>query len=359
MASEILDTTNVTKPVNVVHQMNFLDRAKQLCPYFAGHQQASIMEHAGTFTAQWRRIENLTPSTTALSELTGNLSFPTRDSVVPTMTDVTATVLKYGQHFYPNEEMQLANFSNTTEELLRVLAHSAGRSLNMLQRNEMEDNSTQVRVGGQASDALIASAITLTTLATVVNTLDRNDAMPFTGLTDGSVDIGTQPVLESFYAITHPDVAYDIGNLNGFTSVEKYAGQVQVLPGEFGYLGQGLGVGIRFVRSSDSTIDSGAGAALATSGLRGNTNIDLYNTVIYGQSAFGAVGFGRTHIRSMYRAGDNLPAVMIINKPRGSAGAADPYDEIATLGYKSWHVAKILNSAWSRNIRSGATLLSG
>jgi hypothetical protein len=49
---------------------------------------------------------------------------------------------------------------------------------------------------------------------------------------------------------------------------------------------------------------------------------------------------------------------MIINKPRGSAGSADPLNEVSTLAWKSWHGAKILNSNWIRDLRTGAGSLN-
>ena len=356
MAAQILDTAVVTAPVNVIHQVEFLKRAEQVAAHFVGSTPANLRQHGGTFTAQWRRIENLTPTTTALTELNGNVAFPTRDSVVPTMTDVTATVAKYGQYFAPNEEMNLVNFDNTTAELLAVLAHSAGRSLNMLQRNELEDNSTIVYAGGVASDGAVVSGITLATIKSVINTLARNSATPFTPITPGSENTGTAPILPSYWAICHPDVAEDVAGLTGFKSAEVYGSQTQLAMGEFGYIGR-AGRGVRFVQSEDSSIDSGSGGTTGSTGLRGATNIDLYTTVILGMNAHGSLGFGTSHVQSIYKAGDALPSVQLINKPMGSAGSADPFDELSSLAWKSWHAAKILNGNWVRGIRSGATSL--
>jgi hypothetical protein len=51
------------------------------------------------------------------------------------------------------------------------------------------------------------------------------------------------------------------------------------------------------------------------------------------------------------------PAVEVIFKPVGSAGAGDPYNEIASLAWKAWFVAKILNQAWIFRLRHLATKL--
>jgi hypothetical protein len=49
--------------------------------------------------------------------------------------------------------------------------------------------------------------------------------------------------------------------------------------------------------------------------------------------------------------------VQLITKERGSSGVADPFNELATMAWKSWHAAKILNTTWIRTIRSQALLL--
>ena len=359
MASPIMDTDVLVKPVNVMMQRRFLERQKALAPYFVGSQASQVTQHGGTFTAKWRKHNNLTPTTTPLSELNGNVSFPTRDGATVSITDITATVSKYGDHIVLGEEADLVNLNGQTAELLDVLAIQAGRSLNMLQRNELEDNLTQVYAGNVASDGLVLSTITLAALDLVVNTLNRNDAFPFTPMATGSQNIGTTPLLPSYWAICHPDVAHDVKGLSGFSNVATYAGQVATAPGEFGYVAS-AGTGVRFLQTSDASIDTGSGGTAGSSvDVRATSGAaDLYSTVVIGMNCHGSLGFGFEHIQEIYRAGDPLPAVQVIQNARGSAGSADPLHELGTLGWKSWHAAKVLQSIWGRSIRSAATNLS-
>src|SRR3990172_10459711 len=104
-------TTQISAPVNNVYQVTLLRNAKARCPYLAGSVPAEVAEHMGTFTAKWRRIENLSVPTAALSELSGDLSFPTRNAVQPSSTDLRATVSKFGNFIYLTEEGDLMNFS--------------------------------------------------------------------------------------------------------------------------------------------------------------------------------------------------------------------------------------------------------
>ncbi len=356
MAATVSATdVELLKPVNVIMQNTLLRNAKALAPYFAGTSAAEIAEHGGTFTAKWRRIENLTPTTTALTELTGNASAYPRDSVAASVTDVTATVAKFGQYIILSEEADLANFSSQMNKLIEILGISAGRSLNMVQRNEMEDNATIVYgTAAAASDGAVVTAATKDNFKGVINTLLRNDAMPFSASTVGSQNIGTSPILAAFWAINHPDVSVDVEGFAGFKSVETYAGQVEVMPGEYGLIQSG-GHAVRFIQTSDASIDANSGGATGSTGLRGATNIDLYSVPVYGKDAVGSLGLGTKHVKEVYRAGDNLPAVQLINKGFGSAGAADPFNELSTLAWKAWSAAKVLNSTWIRTVRVGAT----
>lgn len=360
MAQTITATdVELQKPVNVVFQQTFLRRAQQNCPYFAGTVPGSLSKQMGTSTIKWRRIEQETPSTSALSELTGTASYMNgRDANTPTFTDVVATVSKYGQFYIVNEEVDLYNPNKTTSELVAVLGESAGRSLNQLMRDVMEDNATQRYAGNVASLGLVDSIITTGVLDYIGNELSRNSARTFSPMTNGSTNVGTAPILPSLWALCHPDVAHDVSGLTGFKSVETYAGQTATVQGEFGYYAR-AGRGIRFVMSEDASIDVNTGDSLSGADLRSTSGlVDTYPTVIYGQDAFGSVGLGEQHTDGIYRAGDNTGGWEMIFKERGSAGAADPFDEISTLAWKAFFAGAVLNANWSRTLRTGATDLS-
>lgn len=358
MAATLTDSVSyLTKPVNVVFQQTLLRTAREVMPYFAGSVPGEIQEHRGTFTISWRRIENLTPTTTALSELTGTASAFARTSVTPSITGITATVQKYGQYILLTEEADLANFDTQMDDLVLKLGISAGRSLNMLQRNEVEGNSTIRYANNVASAGAVVSKILSSDVAYVINSLARNVATPFVPeATIGAREIGTLPVMAAYWGICHPDVAYDIAQFTGFIGVQQYAGQVELMPNEFG-VWQTAGHAVRFIQTSDASVTANAGGAKGTNRSTGGVNADLYATEIYGTDAVGSVGLGFEHIKEVYKAGDPLPGVQLIFKSRGSAGAADPLDEISTLGWKSWHAAKILNSNWILSVHSAATAL--
>lgn len=350
MAAPITTAAIITQPVNVVFQQKLLRQARALCPYFEGTLPSTLSHHQGTTTAKWRRYENVTPTTTPLAELTGNVSFPTRDSITPTITDVTSTVQKYGQYFVVNETVELAEFSSEGVELAKVLGISAGRSLNFLQRDEFEDNSTQFFTNGTVITD-VNTVIDSTAIRRVVNFLDREVAMKFTPMTTGSTNIATSPIRPAYWGINHVDITNDVRDISNFIAVEKYAGQTVTAKGEYGTVD-----GVRFIETSDASVDLDGGATGGTNVREeGGSLADVYQTVIYGEMAVGSLGFGISHIKEIYRAGDKLPAVQMITKGKGSSGVADPLDELQTIGWKSWHASHVLNVNWTTAINSAAT----
>jgi N4-gp56 family major capsid protein len=360
MAQTITATdTELQKPVNVVFQQTFLRRAQQVCPYFIGTAPGQINEQQGTSTIKWRRIEQETPTTTALTELTATATYMQgRDADTPTFTDVLATLSKYGQFYIVNEEVDLYNPNGTTAELVAVLGESAGRSLNKLMRDIEEDNSTQRFAANVASTGAVHAVPVVGDLNRAINELTRNSARTFVPMTTGSTNIGTSPILPAYWALCHPDVAYNVSALVGFKSVETYAGQTATVTGEFGYYAS-AGRGVRFVMSEDASVDLGAGAALSAADLNTTSSkTDVYTIVVHGQDAFGSVGLGKRHSDGIYRAGDNTGGWNLINHPKGSGGTSDPFNEIATLAWKAFFAGAVLNSNWARAIRVAATNLA-
>ena len=350
--------TELPTPVNNMFVQTFLRNAKVRCPYFMGTMPGELTRNGGTATVKWRRIENLAAATTALTELQSTAAYMQgRNAAALSVSDVTATVSKYGNFVILNEEVEIFNPAGQMGKVMEVIGINAGQSLNQLQRDIAEDNLTMVYAGGAASDGATESAITLGSIKSVINTLTKNSARTFNPMTTGSTNIGTVPILPSFWGITHPDVAVDIAGLAGFTSVEKYAGQVATAMGEFGTIGV-AGHAVRFLLSEDANVDADAGAGLTSQGLNGTSDVDLYTTVIYGQDCIGSVGFGERYTDGSFMAGDDLGPVDIIVKGLGSGGTSDPYNEISTVAWKAFHKGAVLNANWGRAIRSGATAIT-
>lgn len=363
--------SEVPKPVNAAYDQTLLRNAHPMACYFVGSQPGMLREHQGTATIGWRRFNTsadnssaIAPSTTALSEITGNAAYGmgrTPDTVH--RTDTTATVAKYGQFFYVNEEVDVFNFNHTMDGIVQTLAISAGRSLNYLHRNTVEDNATLRYANNETSDGLVEDVVTVGDLDRSINELVSNFVMPFSPMTTGSTNIGTVPMLPSLWGFCHSHVAYDVSKLTGFNSVEKYAGQVAVMPGEFGSYGI-AGQNVRFIQTPEASIDVGAGQTASGDVRMTSSASDLYTIVIKGMNADGAVGLGMQQPDGSFTVNsrdDTPPPIKLIVKGKNTSspsGIDDPFDEVMSMAYKFWYAGAVLNGNWIRGIRVSATNLS-
>ncbi|MEE9158909.1 MAG: N4-gp56 family major capsid protein [Gammaproteobacteria bacterium] len=345
--------TELPKPLNAVFQQTLLRNAQVRAPYFIGTEAAALSTQNGSNVAMWRRIENLAAATSALTELTTTASYMQgRGAAALSVTNVTATMAKYGNFVILNEEVSIFNFPGQFDKIMQVIGINAGQSLNRLQRDIGEDNATLIYANG-SSDGAVNTKLDANDLKNVINTIDKLSAMTFNPMTTGSINIGTTPTLPAYWGLCHPDVALDIAALTGFNSVETYAGQIQTVMGEFGSYGI-AGQAIRFVSSEDAGVDAGSGALSGVSVRETSAAADLYTTLIYGQDAIGSVGLGQRYSDGVYRAGAELDPVDVIVKAPSATGTSDPFNEITTIAWKAWHTGAILNPAWVRGIRSAA-----
>lgn len=342
--------THVTAPVNVVLMRGLLSAAKRTYPYLNGTVPGTLSENQGSMTVKWRRIENLAFATTPLGEQDGNTSWQMgRSAATPTITDLTVAIAKYGNFMNYSEELDLFNVNSRAAQLMDNLGENAGGTLNALMRNVHDAETTDRFASGVSNASTTVSAITLNDIRWAVNQLNRNSGMKFFPMGTGSQNVNTSTIRASYFGICHPDVEEDIRLLNGFIGVEQYGGYTQTFVGEFGAVG-----GVRFATSEIAPIDSGAGITTAA-GKRGATNIlnDVYSTFIYGREAVGSVGLGENHTESIYMGSDSPPpAVSLIQKAVGSAGAADPFNEFGSLAWKSWFAGKVLNPSWHVKVQT-------
>lgn len=347
--------THVTAPVNVVLMRGLLAAARRTAPYFNGTMPGTLEENQGSMTVKWRRIENLAFATTALGETVGNTSWQMgRTAATPTITDLTEALAKYGNFINYSEELDLFNVNSRAAQLMDNLGENAGMSLNVLQRDKYDGEATDRFAGGVAATTAIVAAITLNDIRYCRNQLNRLSAMQFFPQATGSRNIDTSTVRLSYFGICHSDVEEDVRQLSGFVGVEQYAGYTATFDSEFGAVG-----GVRWSSTEIAPIATGAGTTSAA-GLRGaaiNQN-DIYSTFIYGRDACGTVGLGEQHTTSIYMGGDEIPAVRLIRKGVGSAGAADPFNEFGSLAWKAWWAGKVLNGDWFQKLETGASDLS-
>jgi N4-gp56 family major capsid protein len=123
-----------------------------------------------------------------------------------------------------------------------------------------------------------------------------------------------------FVVLTHPDAVYDLEGDSNITNLWINGGAGGKQGQIFDLTFKDLPLGFRLYESSIVPISRASGYG------------DVYNTWVLGKGYFGTLKI------------DNMPAKVIVKEP-GSAGTADPLDQVATVGWKANFAAVILDQS--------------
>lgn len=307
-------TTQIPAEVNNFYDRTLLLRAIPLFVHTRWAQIRDIPRKSGTTVIKFRRYGNLSAATTALTEGTT----PTGSQL--SVTDITATVLQYGDFIQITDVLDYQSQDPVLMEAAEILGDQMGDTLDQLTRDVLNAGTNVYYPASRVSRVTVAATEIITTalITKVVRVLKNNKARRMTKMVNATTGYGTSPLNASYIGICHPNVTYDLKAMTGWTSVEKYASTTGVMEGEVGKYDE-----VRFVETVNAKVFTGAGAA----------GIDIYSTLVFGSDAYGT-----TRISG--------EAMQNIVKPLGSAGSADPLDQRATSGWKATFVAKILNDAF-------------
>lgn len=308
------NTTQIPAEVNNFYDRTLLFRAVPLFIHTRWAQIRDIPRKAGTTTIKFRRYSNLTAATTALSE-----------GITPTgsqlsVTDITATVLQYGDFITVTDVLDYQSQDPVLMEAAEILGDQMGDTLDQLTRDVLAAGTNVYYPGSNVARNTIGTTdlITVALIQKTVRLLKNNKSRRMTKMVNATTGYGTTPLNASYIGLVHPNTTYDLKSLTGYTSIEKYSSTNGTMEGEVGKVDE-----VRFVESPNCKVFTGAGAA----------GIDVYATLVFGSDAYGTTRISGEAMKN-------------IVKPLGSAGTADPLDQRATSGWKATFVAKILNNAF-------------
>ena len=300
---------------------NWYDRMllERLTPLLVHDRFAQIRDipRNQTNVVKFRRYNSLAANTVSLTE------GETPAGASLSITDVTATVLQYGDYVTISDYLQLTTLDPILLETAAVLGEQAGLSLDNITRDVLNAGSVAAYAGTgntQRDHVNTGDVVAYTNLDTAILTLKNANVKKIMGMVRPDAGYETRPVNACYVGITHPEIAAKIKTFtaNGFVPVEKYANQADIMPGEFGAYNE-----IRFIETSNAKVweDEGTGGV-----------VDIYSILIMGANAYGV-----TRI-----SGEALQNIV---KPLGSAGTSDPLNQRATSGWKATKVAKILDQS--------------
>lgn len=285
-------------------------------------------------TMIWRRYSALSLATTALTE---GLNPEGRTK---SKTDVAATIQQYGDFIEDTDMVIDTQPDAQSAENVELLGQQMGETFDQLYRD----------IFATATNIVYTSGTSTVTVDQIVdrNDLDRayrllrvNKARTFSPMIMAGQNVGTGPVMPSYWAMCDERVAFDLRHVEGFLLPSEYAQKTGVLAGEFGADKNG----IRFLASPNGYYLAGAtGTTIASTTLK-NTGgyADVYSIFICGQECVGGVNLGNGN------GG-------VIRKALGSAGTADPLDMRQTIGWKKYDTRKVLNQDFMVEIQTGVSL---
>jgi N4-gp56 family major capsid protein len=204
---------------------------------------------------------NLAVSTTALSEQTS----PSALAVVAP-TRVSVTVNEYGAYLVDTVKLEKTAFTQPDQEVVTLLARQQGDTLDKLGVAILDATTNVKRAGNRASTVTVAAGDTFSSglVRNARTTMDRNLCLPLGG---GS----------EFLTVAHPDVLFDLkseAGANVWSTPHIYQDTANIYSGEVGSY-----MGMRFIQSTRSTIQTGAGAAA----------INVYNSYVIADQAVAEV----------------------------------------------------------------------
>ena len=262
--------------------------------------------HSG-LVMNMRKLIPLETNTKALSE--GDPG----ESVMLAETEVTVQLQQYGEYARCTDKLDLTHLDMDIMRRTKLFGDAGARSIDAVVREELAKCANVIYAGGKASRAELTAADKLTSreLRKAVKTLKKNHAQTFGGY---------------FVAIIGPDTMYDLQEDEAFVKVSQYQDKENIYTGEVGRL-----FGVRLVETTEAKIFEGAGASGA----------DVASVIVLGQYAYGVTSLKGAKPR-------------VIVKPAGSAGTADPLNQISTVGWKmDGFGAKLLQPEYAVRIECG------
>ena len=315
--------TEIAAEVNNFYSRTLLVRAT---PYLAHNKFAQIKDlprNSGTDVIKFRQYGSLTAQTTALTEGI------TPSGTALSTTDITATVLDYGDYVTITDKVLRETPDPILTEAAEVLGEQAGDTLDQLCRDVIAAGTTVQYASTATATNEITAAMKLTRaeVKEAVRTLRGNNCKPMTMMVNPSTGYNTTPLGMSYIGICSEDTGHDLDDATGWIPLEKYPNKSNTMENELGSVAN-----VRFVWTTNAKI----------SALGGADSQDVHFTLIFGKNAY-----AQSRI-----SGEALKNIV---KPLGSAGTADPLDQRTTSGWKATYVAKILNQNFLVRIEHGVS----
>ena len=258
----------------------------------------------------------------------------------PSLDDYQATLVQHGDFIAVTDKARWTQKDPFLNEFTMLLGEQEGMTIDVVDRD--------TAIG--TTNAFYANGTQITDVTEIpdFNDLDRiiralQDAGAETPLSGNSNNDSqnSYPVAPAYPGITRPAVMFDIQNINGFKYAWEYKGAVEGEGGRYKELA--------FFPAADVS-NLGAGAKVYLGGGGSSTAVkntasvaDVYTILFFGKDAFKKIPLSGK-------------SSSFIAKSQGSAGTADPLDQISTMGWKTIGARKRTNELWMARLMCAASL---
>lgn len=305
--TNLTTATGISPTMQTYYDRKLLMNAKPNLVHHKFGQQAVLPKNSGK-TIQFRKWTPFAAVNTPLTE--GVIP----DGQTLEMATVSGQIEQYGGYVAVSDMLDLTALDPVINDSVELMGDQGGLTIDTIVRDVIVTGTNVQYAGGKTSrDTLTFTTetqdkLTVDEIRKAVRTLKKNRAPQFVRGGKGY-----------YVAIVGPETTYDLQSDPIWQDVSKYSAAEQIFDGEIGKL-----FGVIFVETTQTKIFTGAGA----------NGRDVAATLIFGKNAYGVIDV----------EGNNLKSII---KPKGSAGTADPLDQISTIGWKvSGFSAKILQSLW-------------
>jgi N4-gp56 family major capsid protein len=240
---------------------------------------------------KWLRYSAIAGSTSPLTEGTppAEISF--------SASNVTANVVQYGQFAKVSDLLSDTAIDPVLENLSERFGIAASKTIEELIVSELANNCANQNVNNRANFAAIQAG-DLISHKELIESMIRQKA-DFIGPHESG----------QYVVVLHPRAEYDLmvdSQAGSWLDIQKGVDNKPLLNGEVARM-----YGMKFLVSDKMLTSVGTGAG----------GIDVVQSFVIGEEAFGVVEL-------------NGDAMKMFIKRHGSAGANDPLDQFATVGYK-------------------------
>jgi len=253
----ILTTSRLVHPINLFFVDTFLPYVLGKMPHAQFGKKVKMPARSGV-KIKWGRLSVPTAQTTPMQEDVD----PT--PIVPTRTDLEATVVEYGAQVHRSEWLDLTEVTGENAAIMEWLMDTYALTMDELVKQMLATTASTLTF---SSGAVTGTDLNATDLDTAVQTLMNQDAERITPMMGASTKVGTTPVMPSYVGIINVALWSTLKGLAGFREVKNYASQGDIYEGELGQTD-----GIRWIGTTRGYVSSGT-----------------YRLPILGKNAYGMV----------------------------------------------------------------------